>query len=394
MDDIRLFETDGDFLVLEAQDGQKFRLLIDDTIRSSVKREKMQQLDSVSITPREIQEEIRNGATIDQLIAESGATFEFIEKFAAPVIAELEHIVSSALSVRLTIAGDRYNDSTQIEFGEIITGRLITSGASAISWVAKKIEPNNWHIVANYTLNGIAGSATWSFDPRRLTLSPESETAVTLSSQETLNNSVIPKLRTVDLTGVAETTVLDDVIPIGRGAEFETPFAREPEPDQFDVERPEPSTPAAFLKPVNDVQRTSQTSTPQAPQADASSPVQATAPTPQASPEPLSATADLLEALRRKRTEREVEKPAATALDSHPDTSSLRVIDITPTPTQPEYTSEPSVETGIDVGTESTGSTIVNADENSSEPKTSAPKKGRATMPSWDEIVFGTKADD
>jgi hypothetical protein len=51
MDDIRLFETDGDFLVLEAQDGQKFRLLIDDTIRSSVKREKMQQLDSVSITP-------------------------------------------------------------------------------------------------------------------------------------------------------------------------------------------------------------------------------------------------------------------------------------------------------------------------------------------------------
>jgi hypothetical protein len=46
------------------------------------------------------------------------------------------------------------------------------------------------------------------------------------------------------------------------------------------------------------------------------------------------------------------------------------------------------------VGTESTGSTIVDADENSSEPKTSAPKKGRATMPSWDEIVFGTKADD
>lgn len=394
MDDIRLFETDGDFLVLEAQDGQKFRLLIDDTIRSSVKREKMQQLDSVSITPREIQEEIRNGATIDQLIAESGATFEFIEKFAAPVIAELEHIVSSALSVRLTIAGDRYNDSTQIEFGEIITGRLITSGASAISWVAKKIEPNNWHIVANYALNGIAGSATWSFDPRRLTLSPESETAVTLSSQETLNNSVIPKLRTVDLTGVAETSVLDDVIPIGRGAEFETPFAREPQPDQFDVERPEPSTPAAFLKPVSDVQPTSQTSTAQASQAAASSPVQATTPTPQASPEPLSATADLLEALRRKRTEREVEKPSATALDSHPDTSSLRVIDITPAPTQTEYTSEPPVEAGIDVGTESTGSTIVDADENSSEPKTSAPKKGRATMPSWDEIVFGTKADD
>jgi hypothetical protein len=358
MDDIRLFETDGDFLVLEAQDGQKFRLLIDDTVRSSIKREKLQQLDSISITPREIQEEIRNGATIEQLIKESGATFEFIEKFAAPVIAELEHIVSSALSVRLTIAGDRYNDSTQIEFGEIITGRLITSGAEGISWIAKKIEPNNWHIVANYQLNGAAGSATWSFDPRRLTLSPESETAVTLSSQETLNNSVIPKLRTVDVANVAETVVMEDVIPIGRGAEFETPIAREPE-----FERPVPSTPAAFLKPVIDE------APPVAPAAE------------QRAPEPLSATADLLEALRRKRTEREEDKPRDSQLDAHPDTTNLRVIDIEPTPVAPVVTPEPVVE-------------VETADEIAEEPKVSAPKKGRAAMPSWDEIVFGTKADD
>lgn len=366
MDDIRLFETDGDFLVLEAQDGQKFRLLIDDTVRSSIKREKLQQLDSISITPREIQEEIRNGATIEQLIKESGATFEFIEKFAAPVIAELEHIVSSALSVRLTIAGDRYNDSTQIEFGEIITGRLLTSGAEGISWVAKKIEPNNWHIVANYQLNGAAGSATWSFDPRRLTLSPESETAVTLSSQETLNNSVIPKLRTVDVSNVSETVVMEDVIPIGRGAEFETPIAREPE-----FARPEPSTPAAFLKPVVDEV---------APPAN----VAETRTSEQRAPEPLSATADLLEALRRKRTEREEDKPRDSQLDAHPDTTNLRVIDIDPTPVTPvtpSATPEPVVAAeAVEAETE--------------EPKATAPKKGRAAMPSWDEIVFGTKADD
>ena len=366
MDDIRLFETDGDFLVLEAQDGQKFRLLIDETVRSSIKREKLQLLDSVSITPREIQEEIRNGASIEQLIKQSGATFEFIEKFAAPVIAELEHIVSSALSVRLTIAGDRYNDSTQIEFGEIISGRLVTSGAEGISWVAKKIESSSWHIIANYTLNGVAGSATWSFDPRRLTLSPESETAVTLSSQETLNNSLIPKLRTVDLPDVSQTVVMEDVIPIGRGAEFETPIARETE-----FERPAPSTPAAFLKPVADdvVQQTPASA---APTPEASVPEART-------PEPLSATADLLEALRRKRTEREDEKPAATQLDAHPDTSNLRVIDIEPTSLVAAAESAPTKKPDEDVVAEN---------------KSATPKKGRASMPSWDEIVFGTKADD
>lgn len=364
MDDIRLFETDGDFLVLEAQDGQKFRLLIDDTVRSSIKREKLQQLDSITITPREIQEEIRNGASIEQLMRDSGATFEFVEKFAAPVIAELEHIVNSALSVRLTIAGDRYNDSTQIEFGEIISGRLITSGASAISWIAKKIEQNSWLIIANYSLNGAPGSASWAFDPRKLTLSPESETAVTLSSQESLNNSVIPKLRTVETPSPnssmtkndnQETAIMEDVIPIGRGAEFETPIARLPE-QPFD--KPIPSTPAAFLKPV---QNESATQT-QEPVAQSS----------KAAPEPLSATADLLEALRRKRTEREEPRENAGDLEQHPDTTSLRVIDIEPV-------------------AQETAAAEAAISENA---KTNTSKKGRASMPSWDEIVFGTKTED
>lgn len=372
MDDIRLFETDGDFLVLEAQDGQKFRLLIDDTVRSSVKREPIRQLDSISITPREIQEEIRNGKTIDELVKASGATFDFIEKFAAPVIAELEHIVSSALSVRLTIAGDRYNDSTQVEFGEIIAGRLVTSGATGVSWVAKKIEPNSWHITANYLLNSVSGSATWSFDPRRLTLSPESETAVTLSSQETLSNTPIPKLRTVDLTNTAasaQTVVMDDVIPIGRGAEFETPIAT-----VFEDARPEPSTPAAFLKPVSD-EPTLATESSLNVNESIVKPTANVAPS--TAPEPLSATADLLEALRRKRTEREDTSSSATV-----ETNSIRVIDIEVPVTTPE--SEDANQS----------STETNQALPPASPTTPTVKKGRAAMPSWDEIVFGTKAED
>lgn len=368
MDDIRLFETDGEYLVLEAQDGQKFRLLVDDSVRSSVKKEPLARLDSIQITPREIQEEIRNGASIQDLIDRSGASFEFIEKFAAPVIAELEHIVSSALSVRLTIAGDRYNDSTQIEFGEIIAGRLITSGAKGISWVAKKVEPNSWKITANYQLNGVAGSATWSFDPRRLTLSPESETAVTLSSQETLSTGLIPKLRTVEQTAnsasqpaepVAETVVMEDVISIS--SRLETPIAQE--------EVPIPSTPAAFKR----------TDTPAAISTE----------------EPLSATADLLEALRRKRTEREdtVREDTSrenTRLEPHPQTANIRVIDF-----EPQVTTEtPAVSETAAPSNEQTRAEPETADVVPNENETKPAKKGRAAMPSWDEIVFGTKTDD
>jgi hypothetical protein len=350
MDDIRLFETDGDYLVLEAQDGQKYRLLIDESVRASIKREPQQLLDSVSITPREIQDEIRNGATIDDLVKRSGAPFDYIEKFAAPVIAELKHMVDSALSVRLTIAGDRYSETNQIEFGEIINSRLVTSGASGIYWSAERLEPMRWHITANYQLTGAAGSATWSFDPRHLTLSPESETAVTLSSQETLNNSVIPKLKTVEHSPQQETQVFEDVIPIGRGAVEETPVAVAPVVDIA----PEPE-----FAPV------------------ASAPVSIPAPKSNAEPESLSATADLLEALRRKRNER-----SETNLEAHPATQGLRVIDIEAPVAEPEP---------VAVGTEPQSNEV---EESTEESKPAASRKGRAAMPSWDEIVFGTKAED
>lgn len=367
MDDIRLFETDGDYLVLEAQDGQKFRLLIDESIRASVKREPLQQLDSITITPREIQDEIRNGATIEDLMKRSGASFDFIEKFAAPVIAELKHMVDSALSVRLTIASDRYSDTNQIEFGEIINSRLITSGATGIYWTAERLEPSKWRVSAHFTLNGGIGVATWSFDPRHLTLSPENETAVTLSSQETLSSGSLPKLKpVVPAEPVAETVVMEDVIPIGRGAVEETPVAAIREPDISPVFEETPLAPVAS-SPINipnpkhnfDSKRIDD------------------------EPVPLSATADLLEALRRKRSERE-----EANLEAHPSTQNLRVIDIETTPIQVVVEETQIIEPVVAETAEP------EQELESSAPKPSSTKKGRAAMPSWDEIVFGTKSED
>jgi hypothetical protein len=369
MDDIRLFDTDGDFLVLEAKDGQKYRLLIDDSVRTSLRREPLQKLDEVSITPREIQDEIRNGASITELMDKSGATFEFVEKFAAPVIAELSYVVSSALSVRLTIAGDRYSDSTQVEFGEIIANRLVSSGASAVSWSAKKIDTSMWHVSASYQINGGTGFATWSFDPRRLTLSPENETAQTLSSQETLGNALIPKLRPVDSPAqplLSETAIIETIQP--KLEKEVIPFTNRAgiEPEEIT----DYSTPAAFKK-----------------QPEPKSTLES-----QSAGEPLSATADLLEALRRKRTERSDNSFGDTELEPHPDTSNIRVIDFEPVvvndPAEPAMDSEDvaTADTEIEPEPEEAIST-----SNQTKP---AAKKGRASMPSWDEIVFGTKAED
>jgi hypothetical protein len=81
-------------------------------------------------------------------------------------------------------------------------------------------------------------------------------------------------------------------------------------------------------------------------------------------------TADLLEALRRRRGERESASfDDEDARAAHPSTGSIRIVDIPLDEEQPA----PS--------------------PRSTQPQPRV-KKGRATMPSWDEIVFGARPDD
>ncbi|MCY7412748.1 MAG: DUF3071 domain-containing protein, partial [Salinibacterium sp.] len=90
-------------------------------------------------------------------------------------------------------------------------------------------------------------------------------------------------------------------------------------------------------------------------------------------------TADLLEALRRRRGERESanfddEPPVTDPAFAHPSTGSIRLVDVP----LDDFLPEPL----------------------SGSPRSTAPqpgvrgKKGRAAMPSWDEIVFGARPDD
>jgi hypothetical protein len=92
----------------------------------------------------------------------------------------------------------------------------------------------------------------------------------------------------------------------------------------------------------------------------------------------LSETADLLDALRKKRNERE----SVEQLDPHPSTEGLRIVELVPEQIYEEQEPEPEFNepepTPAPVATDNTAS----------------PKRGRASIPSWDQIVFGTKTED
>ena len=320
MKDIRFLGSDGDFLFLEDSEGQKFRLLLDQPLRSAIKNEVPQMLDQPRLSPREIQEEIRVGRSIEEIVQASGAPVDYVMKFAQPVLDELNHAVLNALTVRLEVPGDRFTDPTTREFGEIIKARLAASGAGIEKWSAMKAPEHGFYIYCEYELSNRQMKATWLYDPKRLALIPENEAAISLSSGDRIATPA-PKLRPVQTPASEFTSNLADTVEI----------VREPQQPQ----QVQPSVMPAITPAISD-------------------------------------TADLLEALRKKRTEREV-------LDEDeqiPQTDFLSVV--------------PDIEEQEDYVDED-----VNQDPPEIFPETPpVNKKGRASIPSWDEIVFGTKTED
>jgi hypothetical protein len=90
----------------------------------------------------------------------------------------------------------------------------------------------------------------------------------------------------------------------------------------------------------------------------------------------------LLDALRKKRSERE----SVEQLDPHPSTEGLRIVEYVPEQIAEEEEPD-STFFEAEIEPEPTPAPV-NSDS------TNSPKRGRASIPSWDQIVFGTKTED
>jgi hypothetical protein len=180
MADLRITGVSNNQLELQAPDGSRHYLEISDDLLKALKTR--QSTLPTTISPREIQQAIRLGASVEEIINSSGADEDLIYKFAAPIIAELNHVVALARNVRLSLAGDRFTDPTQVEFGVVMDERLAQNGAKTSNWSAKKSVEGDWLVTVSFELSDSSGSATWSFDPKQLFLVPENETALQLSN--------------------------------------------------------------------------------------------------------------------------------------------------------------------------------------------------------------------
>lgn len=332
---------DGAHLVVERPDGIRFTLPVTDELRRAVRQATSvaasvapaPQSTTTSLSPREIQQRLRAGLTPAELAEISGEPLEAIEKFSAPVLAERQYVIDQA---RVTRVG---RDSGAPLLDDLVQDRLAARGVrpEGTTWDAWRSVDEPWRVCVDFTVDGRSSRAVWTYDHTARSLTAEDEEARWLT----------------------ETELLDAPIPRRHLAAVR--------PEAAPAAPARPSTVASVDRVMSD-----------------GGPPSAAIPMPE--PSALTPTEALLEELDGRRGTREsVDAAADEDHDEDSDvfegfgpTRSSRSAEVNfagpVAPAEPELApAEPAPTTGQTPNTER---------------KT---KRGRASVPSWDEIVFGAR---
>jgi len=116
-----------------------------------------------ALTPREIQARIRAGASVDELAADTGMTVAQIDPFAGPVLAERAWFASQASNGLVR----RDGMNTHQTLLELMGDRLANRGLSTadVSWDAWRGHDRLWTLRASFRSGSALHEAVFRYDP-------------------------------------------------------------------------------------------------------------------------------------------------------------------------------------------------------------------------------------
>ncbi|WP_026819601.1 septation protein SepH [Arthrobacter castelli] len=222
MQDLRLVgvHDGGEHLLLSGAGGDIYRLRIDEALRVAASRNPQRFGASgpapansrprptepvVSMSPRDIQSRIRAGATAEEVASESGLDLARVERYEGPVQAERDHTAQQAQKVEVAAAlpnNDGYRSAfgdNPASLGEMVAHRLTAFGldSGSVDWDAWRRPDGAWDVVAHFeaTSDAAAGigeqpPAQWIFNPVRKTLHNSNRWAQVLSELEPMDGPV------------------------------------------------------------------------------------------------------------------------------------------------------------------------------------------------------------
>ncbi len=171
--------ADGTSVVLVTEDGEELQVALEpgatlppawptagpSTTPTAVRRPPRRRETPMDtpLSPRDIQTRIRAGESLEDLTAGAGPDAERIERFAAPVLAEREHLALTALGSSVRRRGE---SSGSRPLRSVVAERLQAQGVDAddVRWDAWKRDDHSWQVCADYELLGEPRHAEFRFD--------------------------------------------------------------------------------------------------------------------------------------------------------------------------------------------------------------------------------------
>jgi len=169
MQDLRLIgvHEDGQHLLLANADGGRFRLPLDEALRAAARRDRprLGQLQieiEGGLRPRDVQALIRRGLSAEEVADRAGWTLEKVRRFEGPVLAEREYVATKAQQCAV---GTRGNGP--LTLADRVADRLKDRGVErdAVDWDSARDEEGTWQLSMTFSAGGRQRTATWRYEP-------------------------------------------------------------------------------------------------------------------------------------------------------------------------------------------------------------------------------------
>lgn len=187
MQDLRLIgvHEDGHHLLLADAEGGRFRLPLDEALRAAARRDRprLGQLQieiEGGLRPREVQSLIRRGLSAEEVADRAGWTVEKVRRFEGPVLAEREHVARVAQQCAVGSRG-----SGPVTLAERVNDRLKDRGVvrDDIEWDSSRDEEGHWALTMTFAAGGRQRTATWRYEPLGGSVAPANDEARWLSEE-------------------------------------------------------------------------------------------------------------------------------------------------------------------------------------------------------------------
>ncbi|WP_022867928.1 septation protein SepH [Schaalia vaccimaxillae] len=373
---------DGESLVFTDENGERYSVQITDELRGATRRDRPRieaapSIAAQALRPREIQSMLRAGATVEEIASGHGMDPASVRRFEAPVQAEKNYALQRALA---STVGNTPDGPTM---GDLVVDRLAARGVDpdSLEWKAQREASGPWQICLTFVQGAAERGAHWLLTSGGGIEAVDQEAQwLTETVSQTPAASIFtplpaPERDEADLEEVRAREAILDQLNAARGKRqeieydldedegFDEIFGDDAEADSDeDSSDPAPSTISARIYSIAQARTKDQ-----------------------ADRGPLPTTAQIPEVATDSGESKRMD-PSVFWL---PDSQVTPVADSPVEPVLEEKAGEAEASGSEDVAQNDALPGLETLDA-SEAPKKKA-KKGRRSVPSWDEIVFGSK---